>query len=141
MPRGTIKAYTHELNTFQRYLADSVNCIDDITPHTIREYLLHLQVEKGRNPGGCHIAYRVIKTWLFWWELEVDGYTAPIREVKAPRLNHEPLEPVSLDHVQELQGTCQRDNYGIHDKALLLTLIDTGVRAKALLAVNLEDIP
>ena len=34
----TIKAYTHELNTFQRYLADSVNCIDDITPHTIREY-------------------------------------------------------------------------------------------------------
>lgn len=46
----TIKAYTHELNTFQRYLTDSIDRIDDITAHTIREYLLHLK-DKGRNPG------------------------------------------------------------------------------------------
>lgn len=98
----TIKAYPHELKTFQRYLADSVNCIDDITPHTIKEYLLYLQVEKGRNPGGCHIAYQVIKTWLFWWELEVDGYTAPIRKVKFPRLSREHLPPIRLENVQEL---------------------------------------
>ncbi len=54
----TIKAYTHELNTFQRYLGDNL-AMDDITPHTIRECILHLKVDKGRNPGGVHITYRV----------------------------------------------------------------------------------
>jgi site-specific recombinase XerD len=77
----TIKAYTHELNTFQRYLGDNL-AMDDITPHSIREYILHLKVDKGRNSGDVHIAYRVIKTFLFWWELEVDSNTAPILKVR-----------------------------------------------------------
>ncbi len=79
-------------------------------------------------------------TRLFWWEMEADGYVAPIRKVKAPRLNHEPMEPISLEYVQELLRTCHSDYYGVRDRAIILILIDPGVRAQALLDVNLDDL-
>lgn len=135
---GTIRTYSHELGMFQRFIPDDLT-INELTANTIREYLLHLQ--ETRNPGGCHIAYRIIRTWLYWWEVEMDNeYKAPIRKVKAPKLSQEPLEPVSLGDVKALLGTCQGDYYGIRDKSMILLLLDTGLRAKELLSINLEDI-
>lgn len=135
---GTIKTYTYELGMFTRFLSPGLP-IDELTPTMIREYLLHLQTT--RNAGGCHIAYRIIRTLLYWWEVEIDnGYKAPIRKVKAPKINQEPLEPVTLRQVKALINTCMVDFFGIRDKAMILLLLDTGLRAKELLDINLDDV-
>ena len=134
---GTVKTYTHELDLFTRYATPALP-IDELSPTLIREYMLHLQTT--RNAGGCHIAYRVIRTWLYWWEVEMDGdYKAPIRKVKPPKLSQEPLEPVTMGQVKALLNTCLPDYYGIRDKAMMLLLLDTGLRAMELLSINLED--
>ena len=79
--------------------------VTEITPQTLREYLLALD-SKGHNPGGIHAHYRVLITFLYWWEDEVEpeGWKNPVRKVKAPRVGIEPLEPANMvgDYVKQL---------------------------------------
>jgi len=53
----------------------------------------------------------------------------------------EPLEPVSLDTVALMLKHCKANTFtGDRDKAILLFLLDTGVRASELLSLNITDI-
>ena len=51
------------------------------------------------------------------------------------------MEPVPIDSVHKLLDTCIKNSFiDLRDKTILLTLIDTGVRASELLAIDLIDI-
>ena len=137
---NTIRAYTNELDTFQNYV-DPDQDINDLKATTIREYILHLKYVKGRNPGGCHIAYRVLRTWLYWWEMETDNeFKAPIRKVKPPKVHDEPLQAVDLPDAKKLLAECDATYYGVRDRAIILLLLDTGIRATELLNLNQDDL-
>lgn len=41
---------------------------------------------------------------------------------------------------ERIVETCGKNKYGIRDRAILLTLLDTGARATELLAFNVEDV-
>ena len=57
----------------------------DRTPDLIRRWMIKLG--ETRNPGGVHVNYRIIKTWLRWVWLEYDApVVCPIAKVKPPRL-------------------------------------------------------
>jgi site-specific recombinase XerD len=98
--------------------------------------------EQGHNSGGQHMNYRVLKTFLLWYEAEYepDGWKNPIRKVKAPKLVEQPIEPVSLDDIEALITACQNNRQGIRDKAIFLTLLDTGLRAMELIGLDLGDL-
>jgi hypothetical protein len=40
----------------------------------------------GHNPGGQHVAYRILKIFFRWYDLEVEpeNWRNPIAKVKAP---------------------------------------------------------
>lgn len=143
MSPGTIHFYKSKLKLFHEYREIIViDHISQITPNIIRNYLIYLN-EKGHNPGGTHACYRVLKTFLLWWERETEpeGWKNPIHKVKAPRLAVKPLEPVSITQVKALIQTCNtQDFYDLRDKAIFLFLLDTGARAAETCEVNLEDI-
>jgi len=68
---NTIRIYTLELRLFREYLEErELTDVTDIAPRHIRSYLILLG--EGRKPAGVHMAYRVIKTFLRWYEAEVD---------------------------------------------------------------------
>jgi integrase len=102
--------------------------------------MLYLE-DTGHNNGGRHACYRVLKTFLFWWEeeLEPEGWRNPIRRVKPPRLPVSPLEPVEMDDVKAMIVNCDKSFYGKRDKAILLSLLDTGARAHEFLALNIDE--
>jgi site-specific recombinase XerD len=60
--------------------------------------------------------------------------------VKAPKLPETPLEPVSRDDVEKLLDTCESGYFGLRDRAIIQTLLDTGVRAAELVGFNLDDL-
>jgi len=136
----TIRAYSQELDYFREWLdMQGVVNLEEITADVIRSYMLELS--QRRNPRGCHIAYRVIKTMTFWWEQEMDGeYRSPIRKVKPPRLHDAPLDPVDLNDVAAMIETCEKSFLGARDKAILLCLCDTGCRANEFVSIDLEDL-
>lgn len=137
---NTIKAYDNELNTFTKF-TDPDRDICELKATEIREYLLFLKDVKGRNPGGVHIAYRVLRSWLYFWELEMDGdYRAPIRKVKPPRVKDVPLDAVGIPNIKVLLNYCDATFKGVRDKAIILLLLDTGLRATELLNLDIDDL-
>lgn len=143
MSRGTIYFYVQKLALFSKYCdSQQISKISQISPNLIRQYLLYLE-ETGHNPGGIHACYRTMKTFLLWWENEVEpeGWRNPIKKVKPPRIGIEPLEPANLEDVKTILGKCSSDNFlDLRDKAIILTLLDTGLRASELLALEVSDI-
>ena len=140
---GTLNFYRKKLKKFSAYCeAQAVTQIPQITPLFIREYLLWLE-DTGHNPGGRHAHYRALRAFLYFYESEAepDNWKNPIKKVSAPKVPHEPLEPVSWAAVDSLVRTCERGSFvGDRDAAILLFLLDTGLRASELLDVNLEDV-
>ncbi|MFC2065226.1 tyrosine-type recombinase/integrase [Chloroflexota bacterium] len=140
---GTLHFYKTKFKLFKDYCDNnSIKQVHQITPTYIRHFLLYL-VDAGHNPGGRHCAFRVIRTFLYWYEDEVmpDDWINPIRKVKAPIVPVEPIEPVSIETIQELIKVCKNNTFtGDRDKAILLCLLDTGTRANEFLDVNIEDL-
>jgi site-specific recombinase XerD len=118
LSKGTIKFYKKKLRLFSQYCeGQAIQHITQITPQTLREYLVWLE-QRGHNPGGIHAFYRAVKTFLFWWEdeIELEGWKNPIRRVKAPKVAIEPLQGLSTDNFQAMLETCDNKR----DKAILL---------------------
>ena len=138
----TLEFYLCKLNNFINFCeSKAVKNIMQITPNLLRQYLLeHERI--GHNPGGCHAAYRTVKTFLRWWENEVEpqGWTNPIKKVKAPKMSIEPLDPVDIEAVKAMMAVCPHNLTGHRDKAMMLFLLDTGVRARELVSIKLEDV-
>jgi site-specific recombinase XerD len=140
---GTINFYREKLKPFLDYCEmQNVHKIPDLTSVGIREFLLSLE-RSGHNPGGVHAHYRSLKTFLRWYEqeLEPESWRNPISKVKAPKIPIETLEPVDLEVVAAMVGTCEKGTFcGERDRAIFLCLLDTGVRAKELLDMDLGDV-
>ena len=118
--------------------------IVDALGRTIVHGRLHqfLLTVKTDDPGGIHACYRTLKTFLFWWEqeFEPDNWKNPICKVKAPKVAQEPLQPIERADFDALLETCGKSWHDIRDKAILLTLLDSGVRAAELCALDLADL-
>ncbi len=143
MAKGTLNFYKNKLGVFAKYCeSQEVKQITQIDPNFIRQYIFYLE-SKGHNAGGIHGFYRTLKTFLRWWENEVEpeGWKNPIKKVKAPRVPVEPLDPVNIDDVKAMLEICSKESLlGVRDRAIMLFLLDSGVRASELLSINLEDV-
>lgn len=136
----TIIFYEQELRYFVDYLGEmEINHLDDISPDVIRQHLIDLS--GTCNPGGCHAAYRAIKTFVNWVdnELEPTNWRNPIRKVAAPSVKVKAKKGVEPEYIIRLIDHCNT-SHSVRDKAILMFLFDTGVRASELIDVNIGDI-
>ena len=143
LAKGILDFYRRHLNLFIKFCySQVVTQIDQLDPNILRKYLIWLE-EKGHNPGGISAAYRSLRAFLYWWEEEIEpeGWKNPIRKVKASKVALQPLEPVSIDTVKALCDACPKNTFtGIRDRAIYLSILDTGARASEFLKLDLEDI-
>lgn len=143
MAEGTIQFYRTKMKLFSGFLSSlGIFKITEIEPQTIRNYLVFLE-ETGHNAGGIHAAYRAVKAFLNWWENEYEpsNWKNPIKKVRAPKVPVEILEPVKSDEVLKLLSVCNiKTPLGLRDCAIILTLMDTGVRASELVSMTRKDL-
>ena len=143
LANGTLRFYRQKIKLFSDYCdAQAVKQIGQINSPFLRQYLLYLE-ENGHNAGGRHAAFRLLRAFFLWYEDEVEpqGWSNPIRKIKAPKVPTEPLEPVSFETVTQMVKVCPHDTFtGDRDAAILLCLLDTGARANEFLSINLDDI-
>jgi integrase/recombinase XerC len=140
---GTLYFYQKKLALFFSFCElQVITRIEQIDPTVLRSMLIHLK-ETGHNEGGIHAVYRSVKAFLLWYENEVEpqGWKNPIRKVKAPKVSNAPLPPAATDSIKKMIKVCDTSKMtGARDRALILTLLDTGARASELCAMNLEDL-
>ena len=140
---ATIRFYHEKLLRFSAYCQTrAISKVTDISPADIRQYIFVME-ESGHNPGGQHAAYRTIRAFLNWWEFEVEpeGWKNPIKKTKPPKVDIEPLEPVRFEVAEAMLDTCEKGTfYGDRDYAIIMVLMDTGLRAGEFLSINLDNI-
>lgn len=143
LTRRSVDFYRDKLSKFLAFCdSQAITQIDQLTPQNIREYLISLE-NAGHTSGGIHAYYRTLRAWLFWYESEAEpeGWKNPIRKVKAPKVEREILEPANIESVYAMLDTCTGKSFSaLRDKAIILTLLDTGLRAAELLDLNQADV-
>ncbi|MBI5954409.1 MAG: tyrosine-type recombinase/integrase [Chloroflexi bacterium] len=139
----TVEFYRSNLQLFLNWCdLQAIKTIEQLTPEVIRLYMLHLD-ETKHKAGGVHAKYRVIRVFLRWYQAEFEpaAWRNPLTKVKPPRVDVEPLEPVPIEHVRLMIDTCPRGKFtDERDRAIILFLLDTGVRAGELLALDRQDV-
>jgi site-specific recombinase XerD len=136
--KRTIPLYTKELAYFSKFLQrEGIVISKQLTAPVVRKYLAELGTH--RNPGGCHLAYRILKSLTYLWESELeDDYTSPMRKV-TPKLSKELLPPADRGEIRQMIYACDGPNPA-RDKAILYCLLDTGCRAVEFLSIDREDL-
>jgi integrase/recombinase XerD len=139
---ATVGFYRKKMMAFDDFCySQGIKEISHLTPDGVRQFLIALQ-DTGHNDGGLHAHFRVLRTFLIWYEkeFEPDDWHNPIRKVKAPKIAIEPLEPCNIEDVAKMMKVCGSDLNGKRDQAMFLVLLDSGVRASELLAIQLSEI-
>lgn len=138
---STLAFYRHILRPFVLELqAQDVHAPDGITAHHIRAHLVGLQ-RRGLLDTTQHAHARAIKTWCRWMWNEGDIPDNPMRRVAMPRLEQRIQPPFTPEHVYHLLAACDRQEpIGARNYAIVLTLLDTGLRAAELRALRVGDV-
>lgn len=126
---GTIGFYRERLSHLP------FNEIEQITPDALRRFFL--DYGKGHATGGTHALYRATKALLNFIEAEevLDGWRNPIRKVRPPKIDRQPVLGVTVPELQAMLAVARP-----RDKAILLVMYDSGVRAGELIGLHREDV-
>jgi len=137
--QATIEFYEQKLRPFLAYLdSQQITVPEQIAADHVRGFLAGLA--PAQTQGGVHAYWRALRAYIRFLVREGVIIQTPLLRMRAPHVDERPLDPVSESVVQALLSTCDRSVLGLRDRALLLTLLDTGLRAGELLALNLDDL-
>src|SRR3989304_1615815 len=158
----TLEGYEHDLNTWLSQVGDVD--IGSITTQDLRSYLAWLRTDyKPRRVSGSDhpLAAKTLRNrWVtlaafFTWASTEIGIANPMKAIPAPRFEEAPVEPFTREEIEALLKACEfcheaktidrrrftmRRSTGKRDRALILTLLDTGLRASELCALTIEDV-
>jgi integrase/recombinase XerC len=139
----TLKSYKSKLHLFTNYCEQQeIKYVTQITADTIRSYMLYMVEVRHNSKGNIFDYYRCIRCFLYWYEreFEPENWKNPIRKITAPRQSQIIIEPISFEDISALLETCDDSFLGCRDKAIILSLLDTGARAQEFLNINLKNI-
>jgi integrase/recombinase XerD len=139
----TLAWYRSGLKIWRAFAADQgILRTQDTTPSHLRRFILFLS-ERGHNPGGVANIYGTLKAFLNWFQVEYTpkDWQNPLQKVKNPKRGEELQDPIQLEDVRALLATCEPRTFsGDRDKAIILLLLDSGVRFQELTDLTVGDV-
>jgi len=149
----TISDYQNTLRQWLEYIGDQP--VASITAHDVQRFLYHLRVDRELKPKTVRNAHTGISAFYTWAESEL-GIDHIIRgRVAAPKANLPEIIPLSKRDVRDLLAALDRTEVWRtgrrrparsrrptwrRDRAIVLMLLDTGIRAQELCDLRIEDI-
>ena len=132
----TVRAYRETLGRFRR-----VGTVDDaaaVTPEDVYRYLggcSHLSLEMR------HRYFREVRCFFNWLVDRRYLDANPFRGIKNVRLPQRIVEPFSPADIAQLMAACDSATaLGLRDRAIVLCLLDTGLRCSELVQLSLVDL-
>jgi site-specific recombinase XerD len=93
------------------------------------------------KPATAHNRYRGLHAFFKWAVTEGDLETNPMEGTRPPQLPEQPIEVIGSEHLARLLRTCEgRDFTSRRDTAVILLLVDTGMRRAECAGMTLEDV-
>ncbi len=139
---NTIRSYRESLGIFLRAV-DQESLPQDVASFTTAHVYLFLGcvADTGVSPVTQWRRQRETRTF-FSWLLRHDFIPSnPFAKVKNIKVPQKIIQPFSQDDILRLLACCNPSTHkGARDRALILTLLDTGLRAGELVGLDLEDV-
>jgi integrase/recombinase XerC/integrase/recombinase XerD len=110
-----------------------------VTPTHIRAYLIGLE-KRGLKNTTVHAHARSIRVWYNWMVAEGDVQISPMKNVKMPKMEKRLPVVITLENVKKVLDACPKTPIGLRDRALLMSLLDSGMRATEFLSVRVGDL-
>lgn len=134
--RLTVIFYDTRLYPFSAWLTEQqVMDLRAVTPNHIRAYLV-LRQEDGAAPHYMHGIARALRTFFRFCVSEEWLAASPMRNIAMPRLPKTILPAFGMEETQALLKAASDER----EKAVLLFLLDTGVRAQDFVMLRGGDI-
>jgi site-specific recombinase XerD len=138
---NTIRWYEQKLRGFLDFLSSRRLALQPagITPEILRGFIVHLQ-STNVSAFTARGYVQVVKGVFSW--LEEEGYVSdnPIRRVRLPKTPRYVVKPLQEDEVHNLLAAVDpRTPAGSRDLAILLLLLDTGMRLGELAGISVAD--
>jgi integrase/recombinase XerD len=132
----TLRFYRGRLSLFLTWCERrEIEWLTDLTHHHIRQYLVEVQ-ESGVSSAYHHSLARAIRAFLNYCVRDDLLPASPFRKVQMPRLEKKVLEAVSREDINAILKACRYER----DKAIILLMLDSGIRASELCALNVGDV-
>jgi site-specific recombinase XerD len=130
----TLDFYEDKLHPFIAWAqTNGAATVDAVTAATVRAYLVHLQ-GRSLSPWTVHGAARAVRAFLRFCAAE--GYIDAAPRFAMPKLPKKILPAFEPGDVRRLLDACELER----DRALVLFMLDTGLRAAELTALNGSDV-
>ncbi len=158
----TLRSYADDLKKWLDQTGDRE--INKVTTEDLRAFFVWLRTEyKPRRFNGSTdpLSPKTIRNiWVslsafFTWACVEFEFPNPMKLVPAPKFQEKPFEPFSKEQIEQLLKHCEfckeastevrrkftmRRGTGARDRAIILMLLDTGLRASELCSLKVGDI-
>ncbi|MBP6963843.1 MAG: tyrosine-type recombinase/integrase [Armatimonadetes bacterium] len=135
---NTISYYRYRLQAFERFCADSPVAPENVTPERIREFLTAEAEEKSATTANH--AYLTLQAFFNF--LVSDGFIAenPMQRVDRVKRRRTVIETFTQEQVERILSSCGKDFVGVRDRAMILVMVDCGLRVSELCGLTMDDI-
>lgn len=134
---GSLEVYSGQLCAWLQ--EQEVKCPTGIIPRHIWAYLVGLQ-RRGLRDTTQHAHARAIKTWLNWLSQEQVLEVSPMRKVSMPKLDRRIQPRFTPEEVKALLALCDSSPRGLRHGAIILGLLDSGLRASESVSLKVDDV-
>ena len=132
----THEHYRTRLSAFVAWLTPrGVTILHDITPTELRAYLSH-QAARGLASATQHTVYRSLRAFLNFTVAEGWLDRSPLARIKPPKVEKKLPRVLSPEQVRALVKAAPTER----EHALLLLILDTGLRVSEVCALNGGDV-
>ncbi len=133
---STCQFYSVKLSLFLRWCDEhEIKTLQALTAHDLRRYFVSLLRRELSSQYQNNLA-RAIRAFLNYCVRDELLAVSPFAKVQMPRLEKRILPAFAVTEIQTILRSCAYER----DKALCLFLLDSGVRASELIALNIGDV-
>jgi len=137
----TIEAYTDAVRLLATYCQAHGTPLlaGELRREHIQEFIAD-QLARWK-PATAHNRYRSLHAFFKWAVAEGDLEASPMDGMKPPQLPEQPVEVIRPEHLARLLRTCEgRDFTSRRDTAIILLLVDTGMRRAECVGMTPDDV-
>jgi len=137
---STLRFYRTRLTAFARYLKQAEVTPDPatITPAIVRDFVA-AERERVSAVTAQH-SFVALRAFFKFLTREEAIAVNPMDRVEKVRVPRKVIQTLSASQVEALLGVCRRGFTGARLRAIILVLLDTGLRVSELCGINLEDV-
>jgi integrase/recombinase XerC len=116
---------------------------EPLTAETVRK--THVRAWLAHEPGRISAKtanrhYQTVRQFFIWARTEEEITSNPCVGVKQPQVPEKLIEVPTTANIKDLLRATGADLIGLRDRAIVMTLMDAGLRASELIGLTLDDV-